>query len=699
VQERLRQLFFRWWSQSCSTKANQLSTFQALLGIGAGAGGCLLFLRGIYSGHIEPASIGLAVGGVLLSCGVRANFATAVIAAGAAGCGEWLIGTAILLFAFGRVLGSERLSAAAAMALPILSALSFFMETGKMGEGIVMIVTASCVVLFPNLNRTIFVCSSAGAAISAGAFLPVALGWFLLPAGVLMWSRRMDEEVPEERRGGWAGAGVTEFFMAQMGDWRGHLTVAGMGWAMYQNWLILAGNDPLLSYAIWTGPASTMVLCLLGTASIFLGCRPGLLLAMAGAGLWNLLESWSGAHPYLWFIGEEYILWFVFPAGLFTLCILGRKMTALAFSNSARLYCFILLAGTSGFAALAKLNEDFFDPSVSCMSLAHEISQWWQTGQDFSQIPPWLVIAGEMAPVLIGLFSAPLAIIVATCFAQGLGAVGPLGINAAIIALTLGLFRRSDLHFILKGKRIIVGVVAGFVLFGLPVSQSLYLGERPWYQFAFFQTVCVAVLCAAGLVLAGRVSILSSKLKRGGIDRFSQARVRKIRGDWSGMKDGKLTAFFCILAALVIFNGLCPYLGLKFRCSFAMLSNLRVDRERWNHFFMPKWMLSREHDPYVKVLATLDGHFDGRDVPRGKKIRAGLMYSPDFFARAALARQQKSWRTHLRIKWMGVEGVFDSNDPVSHADFIKSLPQRGIGGDGIWQECLTIGGEPQFCIH
>ncbi|MEO1584552.1 MAG: hypothetical protein AAFR96_08265 [Planctomycetota bacterium] len=41
------------------------------------------------------------------------------------------------------------------------------------------------------------------------------------------------------------------------------------------------------------------------------------------------------------------------------------------------------------------------------------------------------------------------------------------------------------------------------------------------------------------------------------------------------------------LNAVVVFNGLCPYLGLKTQTSFSMFSNLRTEAKQTNHFFMP----------------------------------------------------------------------------------------------------------------
>jgi hypothetical protein len=68
-----------------------------------------------------------------------------------------------------------------------------------------------------------------------------------------------------------------------------------------------------------------------------------------------------------------------------------------------------------------------------------------------------------------------------------------------------------------------------------------------------------------------------------------------------------------------------PYLGLKYRYSFTMLSNLRADRLRWNSWLMPQWLRLRD-TPHVAVLKS-----EIAGVPAG-------LYLP----RELLARLQRS---------------------------------------------------------
>lgn len=470
-----------------------------------------------------------------------------------------------------------------------------------------------------------------------------------------------------------------------------------MGWAMYHNWLILAGRNTMWEYAVSAGPASVTVLYALGVAGIFLGMRPGLMLATAGAGLWHLLESWVDAHPQLNFTGEEYLVWFIFPAGLFAISLLGRGLTRGVLDNLVGMFCRILLFGSLGFAVLAKLNTDFFNPQVSCMLLARDIPVWWKVAEGVGAIPAGLLAAAEAAPLVFSFFSAPLAVLSALGYAQGLALIGPLGINACIIALTLGLLRDKDIQQMKTHWKGIALCTALFALFALPLSQALYQGPRQWYQFAVFHTACVAIGAGMLVALWGRSKKEVADWKRAGVGGLIAGWRDGWKTDLEGVRGRGV--FFALLAGLLLFNGLCPYLGIKFRCSFSMLANLRVDHDRWNHFFMPRWMLLTKHDPYIRVISAEEGHFAHPKLANRKKLVAGFMYSPEYFARACVARERDGQRTHLLVQWKGAQGVVDSTEGQTFQEFVGGLPRRSAWGDPGLQEVLSFGDRPQPCTH
>jgi len=59
-----------------------------------------------------------------------------------------------------------------------------------------------------------------------------------------------------------------------------------------------------------------------------------------------------------------------------------------------------------------------------------------------------------------------------------------------------------------------------------------------------------------------------------------------------------------LLTVLLVFNGLCPYVGLKTGSSFAMYSNLHTEGGICNHLFMPCGAIRIAHfqDDLVEIL-------------------------------------------------------------------------------------------------
>jgi hypothetical protein len=59
------------------------------------------------------------------------------------------------------------------------------------------------------------------------------------------------------------------------------------------------------------------------------------------------------------------------------------------------------------------------------------------------------------------------------------------------------------------------------------------------------------------------------------------------------------------MPALLVLNGMSPYLGLKTETSFSMFSNLRTEGKQPNHLFVPSWIkLTALQDDLVEVSAS-----------------------------------------------------------------------------------------------
>ncbi|MBZ5710194.1 hypothetical protein K7C98_13090, partial [Nannocystis pusilla] len=135
--------------------------------------------------------------------------------------------------------------------------------------------------------------------------------------------------------------------------------------------------------------------------------------------------------------------------------------------------------------------------------------------------------------------------------------------------------------------------------------------------------------------------------------------------------------------------GLSPYLGLKYRYSFAMLSNLRVDDARWNSLIMPRWIRLTRHDPFVHVLRVQP------PIPRSNKnelVLAPGVYTPEEFRRRFEAARQRRSALELRYQGQSITSP-DLAADLGLAGFVHSLPARPLH-----QPALTLTA-PQQCIH
>lgn len=64
-----------------------------------------------------------------------------------------------------------------------------------------------------------------------------------------------------------------------------------------------------------------------------------------------------------------------------------------------------------------------------------------------------------------------------------------------------------------------------------------------------------------------------------------------------------------LFVALLIFNGMTPYLGLKTETSFTMFSNLRTEGGRNNHLFMPFIPLANYQDDLLEPIESNQADF------------------------------------------------------------------------------------------
>ncbi|MCY1013939.1 hypothetical protein OV079_52120 [Nannocystis pusilla] len=150
-------------------------------------------------------------------------------------------------------------------------------------------------------------------------------------------------------------------------------------------------------------------------------------------------------------------------------------------------------------------------------------------------------------------------------------------------------------------------------------------------------------------------------------------------------------SFAVATIALLLALGSSPYLGLKYRYSFAMLSNLRVDDARWNSLIVPRQVRLTRHDPFVHVLRVEPA------LPRGDRrepVLAPGVYSPDAFRRRFEAARRHQRRSALELRYHGQ--LLKSPDIAADLGilgFVESLPAAPL-----YQPALTLRA-PQPCVH
>lgn len=227
------------------------------------------------------------------------------------------------------------------------------------------------------------------------------------------------------------------------------------------------------------------------------------------------------------------------------------------------------------FAALAKMNESFFDPGTSCAVVffrhslvTHGFSDitpnlgwllpWWATVSEVLLIPLLLLRRTRQLGVVLGvLFHLLLATDMLKYFANFTAVM--------YVLLWSWACEESAAKFKELYNRLprLALLVLPLVMFG-----SLVLASKevlPLWEWAFLRQVPIYIYFMFVLLVA--------------IDGL------RVRSPTFG--GGPPSRLALPLLALALVNGASPYLGIKTRTGFAMYSNLSIAPEHSNHHFMP----------------------------------------------------------------------------------------------------------------
>ena len=262
-------------------------------------------------------------------------------------------------------------------------------------------------------------------------------------------------------------------------------------------------------------------------------------------------------------------------------------------------YARLLLLVAYGAAAIAKLNEGFFDAKGSyAVSVFHDaLSVLGDAEPHLSSstesVLPFVVAGAELSVPILLLIPATRLIGVAFTIlfhlAMTLSPTAP-GLGFTIVLLAL-------------------------VFLFLPAPAARHLQERATTTFARVPVVTtwshttrfvlLAVLVGLAmlfkslvgnwLILAPVVIVVGALL----LDSTWQA----WRNKWppSVQLNPRHVVYFLILG-LALLNAASPYLGGKTTTSFTMFSNLQTEDETSNHFFLPRLSVASAQDDLVRVI-------------------------------------------------------------------------------------------------
>ncbi len=249
-------------------------------------------------------------------------------------------------------------------------------------------------------------------------------------------------------------------------------------------------------------------------------------------------------------------------------------------------------------AAVAKLNSGFLDPVTSCAaSMSRQVAWFDPALLDGSwRIEPaiWGTVATEVAlPVLLAVRRTRLlGVVVGVGFHVVLALAGNVPFTALAFALYVAFLPR-DLPIGLPrvGRPLRAAVLAGAVVAWLTGAALSVTDPGLVGVLIADGTRLVVVLVACG----GLGALLV--LRRGAPDPPEypphSLRVRE--------------PVLAVGVALLIVNGMSPYLGLQTDSSFEMFSNLRTEPGAWNHLLVPEAVrIFGYQDRPVRVVASND---------------------------------------------------------------------------------------------
>jgi hypothetical protein len=263
------------------------------------------------------------------------------------------------------------------------------------------------------------------------------------------------------------------------------------------------------------------------------------------------------------------------------------------------------------FTVIHKLNDDFFNPAVSCaVSMHHELAA----------VVPW-VPDGEWTwwPTILGTLLIELAIPLLFLSRRTRNA-------GILLGLVFHIFLALHPH---GGIYSFSGLLFALYALLLPDASLRWLGSR-WQGLPLAARIGLTLAVVGGFAAAIVLQMMAYRNGRGfpaanaiGFSAWLPLAVLialgYVRAIAHGRGDGLAGQarpappwpLLWLFPLLVLLNGACPYLDLKTTTAFSMFSNLRTEDGHNNHLFLPRLPLFGYQDDLVEVLEANDPRLAG----------------------------------------------------------------------------------------
>ena len=269
------------------------------------------------------------------------------------------------------------------------------------------------------------------------------------------------------------------------------------------------------------------------------------------------------------------------------------------------------------FAAVAKYNRDFLDPEVSCAAEFYRRTMEIIPGMPVPNWMQWVVIFATIlaetavVPCLIFPKLRVFGLMLGSMF-HALLPLSPVTLVSDFSAMLFAMFFlfappdfTDRVRAVVTERRLFASmrmgtvirwialipfaVLAGISVWGQGRVPNLYASDDPWsyYYGVLFLTFVVYGAGWITMLLIGFLSDRREVPKESGI-----FQLKTIHGG--------------VLIVLALFNGLCPYLGMKTKASFTMFSNLGTENGVSNHLFIPPLYLAGFQNDLVEPLSSFD---------------------------------------------------------------------------------------------